>query len=602
MCLDESSLSEFELALALTRPELATYSYRVNARPHPVEQEANSAATSPQAAATRLRTLARRFGRGVPGQLLRLSPPSTDYTVRQVRIPMRNGVELAADHYAPTNATGTLLVRGPYGRGFPFSLVSAAIYAARGYHVILQSARGTFGSQGVFEPIVNEAADGADTVGWLRRQPWFTGRFGTIGMSYLGLTQWAILQDPPPELAAAVIIAGPHDLSAVGWGTGSFAVHDLLAWSDFVAHQEDGGLVRTLIRQLAARRRVGRAAAGLPLGAAGRALLGEGAPWSESWLKHPDRNGPFWEPLRFDAALDRAQIPVLLIGGWQDLLLQQTLQQYRRLRDRGVDVALTVGPWTHLQLAIKGVGAATRESLDWLDVHLRGAPATPRPNTVRVFVTGAGWRDLPDWPPPTSGHVLYLQPGGGLAATPPAPPAPPATFRYNPADPTPTIGGPLLDLHGGYRHDSRLARRHDVLAFTGDVLTEDLYVHGNPVVELARTSDNPHVDVFVRVSEVDARGRSRNVSDGYRRLAEASQNISIELDAIAHRFRPGTRIRVLIAGGSHPRYARNLGTDEPPLTGAMLKPATHAVHFGTSRLLLPVPSCDAVTDPGDEPP
>ena len=584
----------------MTRPELDTYSCGVNARPHPVEQEANPATPSPQAAAAALRTLARRFGRNVPGRLLRLPAPSTDYTVRAVRIPMRDGVELAAEHYAPTKATGTLLVRGPYGRGFPFSLVYAAIYAARGYHVILQSARGTFGSQGAFEPIGHEAADGADTVAWLRRQPWFTGRFATIGMSYLGLTQWAILQDPPPEMAAAVITAGPHDFSAVGWRTGSFAVHDVLSWCDAVAHQEDGGLVRTLIRQPAARRRINRAAAGLPLGAAGRALLGEGAPWYESWLEHPDHDGPFWAPHRLDAALDRAQIPVLLIGGWQDLLLPQTLQQYRRLRDRGVDVALTVGPWTHLQLAAKGVGTTTRESLDWLDAHLRGGSATRRPDRVRVFVTGAGWRDLPDWPPPTSGHILYLQPGGGLAATPPASSAPPTTFRYDPADPTPTIGGPLL-YSGGYRDDSRLARRHDVVAFTGDVLSEDLYVHGNPVVELAHTSDNPQVDVFVRVSEVDARGRSRNVSDGYRRPAGASQNINIELDATAHRFRAGTRIRVLIAGGSHPRYARNLGTDDPPVMGTALKRVTHTVHFGSSRLLLPILSSDAATDRPEPP-
>jgi uncharacterized protein len=588
--------------LVLTAPELATYSYRVNARPHPVEQEANPAAESPQAAAAALRTSARRFGSSVPGALLHLPAPSSGYTVRTVRIPMRDGVQLAAEHYAPTNATGTLLVRGPYGRGFPFSLVYAAIYAARGYHVILQSGRGTFGSQGVFEPFVHEAADGADTVAWLRRQPWFTGRFATIGMSYLGLTQWAILQDPPPELAAAVITAGPHDLSAVGWRTGSFAVHDLLSWSDAVAHQEDGGLLRTLIRQPAALRRIDRAAAGLPLGAAGRALLGEGAPWYESWLEHADPDGPFWAPHRFDAALDRTQIPVLLIGGWQDLLLQQTLQQYRRLRDRGVDVALTVGPWTHLQLATKGVGTTTRESLDWLDAHLRGGAATRRPNRVRVFVTGSGWRDLPDWPPQTSGHTLYLQPGGGLAATPPARSAPPTMFRYDPADPTPTVGGPLLSLRGGYRNDRRLARRRDVVAFTGDVLSEDLYVYGNPVVELAHTSDNPYVDVFVRVSEVDARGRSRNVSDGYRRLSAAAQNINIELDAIAHRFRAGRRIRVLIAGGSHPRYARNLGTDQSPAVGAALQPVTHAVHFGGSRLLLPVFASDAVTDPRREPP
>ena len=63
---------------------------------------------------------------------------------------MRDGVDLLADHYAPATASpaGTLLVRGPYGRAFPFSLVFAALYAARGYHVVLQSVRGTFGSGG----------------------------------------------------------------------------------------------------------------------------------------------------------------------------------------------------------------------------------------------------------------------------------------------------------------------------------------------------------------------------------------------------------------------------------------------------------------------
>ncbi len=57
-----------------------------------------------------------------------------------------------------------MLVRGPYGRKMPFSLAFAKLYAARGYHVVLQSVRGTFGSAGEFEPMVNEAADGADTV------------------------------------------------------------------------------------------------------------------------------------------------------------------------------------------------------------------------------------------------------------------------------------------------------------------------------------------------------------------------------------------------------------------------------------------------------
>jgi putative CocE/NonD family hydrolase len=467
--------------------------------------------------------------------------------------------------------------------------------------------RGTFGSGGAFEPMVNEVADGADTVAWLRKQPWFTGRFGTVGVSYLGFTQWALLADPPPELAAAVITAGPHDLLASVWGTGAFVVNDFLCWSDLMSHQEDPVRIRTGLRQLRAPQRVARAAAEVPMGVAARELLGAGAPWFESWLEHTDQDDPFWQPLRLDAALDRVQVPVLLIGGWQDIFLRQTLQQYRHLRDRGVDVAMTIGPWTHTQLLSKGLATSARESLDWLDAHLAGGPELQRPTPVRVFVTGQGWRNLSDWPPTTSDRMLYLRPGGHLGETAPAAETPTATFCYNPADPTPTTGGPLLSPNGGYHDDTRLASRNDVLAFTTATLTQDLYAYGNPVVELVHTSDNPHVDLFVRVSEVDVKGRSQNVSDGYVRLdieRLQTETVRVELDAIAHRFSAGSRIRVLFAGSWFPRYARNLGTDEPALTGRQLKPATHTVHFGRSRLVLPVgspnPSTDGAANAGDD--
>jgi putative CocE/NonD family hydrolase len=291
--------------------------------------------------------------------------------------------------------------------------------------------------------------------------------------------------------------------------------------------------------------------------------------------------------MRFPAALDRVSVPVLLLGGWQDIFLRQTLQQYRHLRDRGVDVALTMGPWTHTDLLIKGLAVSARQTLDWLGTHLGGAPAR-RPSAVNVFVNQQGWRNLPDWPPATSEHSLYLQPAGRLGEIAPEPGATPAIFRYDPADPTPTIGGPLLSPEGGYVDDSKLAQRADVLDFTGTTLTRDLYVYGNPVIELAHTSDNPNADLFVRISEVDAKGRSRNVTESYRRLDPGHEGVSIELDGTAHRFRAGSRIRVLVAGGWFPRYARNLGTDEALLTARQLKPATHSVHFGSSRLVLPV--------------
>jgi putative CocE/NonD family hydrolase len=508
---------------------------------------------------------------------------------------MRDGVHLRAKHFQPATErpAGTILVRCPYGRAFPFSFFYARIYAARGYHVVLQSVRGTFGSGGSFVPMVHEAADAADTVRWLREQPWFTGSFATIGLSYLGFTQWALLQDPPPELVAAVVTVGPHDFHASAWGTGAFSLNDFLGWSDMVGHQELPPH-RRLWFQASSNRRRNRGARGLPLGAAGRELLGTKAPWYESWVEHPEVDHPFWDSVSAKNALDRVETPVLLISGWQDLFLQQTIAQYHHLRDRGIDVAMTIGPWTHIQMMTKAAGIAARETLAFLTTHMsdNAAPAASRrPHPIRVFVRGHGWVDLPDWPPATAEGVLYLQPNGRLAAKTPSPDSPSSIFAYNPADPTPSVGGRLLSFDAGYRDDGQLAARTDVLAFTSGPLDADLYVTGNPVIELAHHSDNPHFDVFVRLSEVDEKGRSRNVSDGFQRFTDNPDvPIRLELDAVAHRFRTGTRLRVLIAGGAHPRFARNLGTGEPPITGHRMVPSTHTVRHGAgglSRLVLP---------------
>jgi uncharacterized protein len=533
------------------------------------------------------------------GRLLGLPPHTTEYELaRRVRVPMRDGVELLADHYRPltTNPAGTLLVRTPYGRGYPVSVLFGSVYAMRGYHVIVQSVRGTFGSGGDFDPFMREAADGADTAAWLRDQPWFTGSFATMGASYLGFTQWALLTDPPPEMAAAIIIVGPHDISGPRWGTGTFGLNDFVGWNDSVSHQEESGRIRTVVRLLRARWLVAQATAGLPVGEAGRKLLGEGAPWFESWLDHSEHDDPFWAPTQLQTALERTEIPVLLLTGWQDVFIEQTLEQYTRLRSRGVPVAVTIGSWTHSHMLTKGAPTVLRESQAWLDTHLAGNPGAQR-SPVRIHVNHGEWLDLEDWPPEMPEQVRYLQPGGRLGDAVPPDTAPVRTFTYDPADPTPTVGGRLLSPEGGYRNDSRLAERADVLSFTGDMLAQDLYVVGSPVVELSHTCDNPHNDLFVRVSEVDAKGRSRNVSDGYRRGTSDSGTVRLELDAVAHRFRAGSRIRVVVAGGSHPRFARNLGTDEPLRTGKTLRAATHTIHLGdgASRLILPAgrrPSTD----------
>ena len=158
------------------------------------------------------------------------------------------------------------------------------------------------------------------------------------------------------------------------------------------------------------------------------------------------------------SALERAEIPVLLLTGWQDLFIEQTLDQYAQLRRRDVEVALTIGGWKHPQMLTTGAPTVLRESLAWFDAHVaRGRRANRSP--VRIHVNHHGWLDLAHWPPPMPEQVRYLQPGGRLGNAVPPDTAPASSFTYDPADPTPSIGGRLLSAEGGYRNDATLAER-----------------------------------------------------------------------------------------------------------------------------------------------
>lgn len=542
----------------------------------------------------RARTRGQRLADAAARRLLKVPGAPADYTVsRDLRIPTRDGVELLADHFAPVGtARGTVLLRSPYGFDTLAASMMAGPYATQGYHVVLARTRGTFGSGDCdFEPMVHEVDDAADTVAWLRDQPWFGGRFATVGLSYLGFTQWALLTDPPPELAAAVIQVAPHDFSRTAYAGGAFNLNDFLGWSDLVAHQEEVGFLEGLVRQATASRRQAPAMAHLPLAEASDDLCEGRAPWFRGWASHRDLSDPFWVPMQLNAALDRVQVPVLLQAGWQDLFLQQTLEQYEHLHRRGLDVALTVGPWVHMDVVGKAAPTLTREALDWLAEHLAAAAPRSRWAPVRIFVTGAGeWHDLLEWPPPTTEQVLHPQPGGSLGVQRAATGAGPVEFTYDPADPTPTVGGRLLAAAGGYRDDRALAGRPDVRAFTGPPLAAPLEVVGVPTVELAHRTDNPHADLFVRISEVDAKGRSRNVSDGFLRLdpERSGPVVRLQLDAVAHRFAAGNRLRLLVAGGSFPRWERNLGTGEDPATSTRMVPCRHVIDLAGSRVVLPV--------------
>ena len=303
-------------------------------------------------------------------------------------------------------------------------------------------------------------------------------------------------------------------------------------------------MLRGMVRTFTADRRLRPALDRLPVTAGARDLLGDHAKWLDRWFEHPQLTDPFWAPLQCGAALERIAVPVLLVGGWQDLFIEQTLEQYRALAGRGVPTRLIVGPWTHLDVASKA-GPAVVESLAWLDRYAGTgrSPGTGEPgpeNSVRVWVGGEGagqWRDIGGWPPSGTGtQRWYLGAGGALSAREPAagPDISPARFRYDPADPTPSPGGaPAID-DAGTRDNRAVEQRPDVLVFSSEPLVEPVEIIGDVAVELSVTRDNPYADLFVRLCDVDPRGRSRQ---RLRRHRPADRT------GPALRYRPGAAVR-----------------------------------------------------------
>ncbi|KAJ2972129.1 hypothetical protein NQ176_g7335 [Zarea fungicola] len=329
---------------------------------------------------------------------------------------------------------------------------------------------------------------------------------------------------------------------------------------------------------------------GLPLRESVRTYFGADAPWLDNSLAHPNLSDDYWKSTRHAAAFDRVSKPILLIGGWYDLFLDQTMAQYYHLRDRGSMVKLIVGPWAHM-----GAAGPMRipTVLDFLDEYVAGRRRQSQTDHVQIFVTGADkWQSMSSWPPATKPITWYLQEGNSLSTEAPPADAMSSSFTFNPAKPTPTIGGPLLN-DGGQADDSAYTTRSDVLVYTTGPLEEDVEVRGRPMLELAHSSDVPHVDLFVRLSEVNVSGVSHNITEQFQALTPArSQPAKVKLEMLdcAHRFKKGTSMRLIIAGGSFPHYAPSLGIDGNRTTGSVSQCAQHTIGHakGSSKVTFPV--------------
>lgn len=550
--------------------------------------------------------------RALIGRALGLRPPEHAVAVtRGLPVPMPDGATLYADHMRP-RAPGsypTILIRTPYGRpseAGPLAPLYGAplLFAERGYNVIVQGARGRFRSEGDFEPFVREREDGQATLAWVAAQPWFDGSLGMWGLSYYGYTQWAVAADAPPFLKALVPVITTSRFSGAFYPRGSFTLESALRWTSYLRATGGRGAIdlATVGRLLSPRREAALAAALRgPFAQADAAATGSPAPHFQRWLAEPGPAAPYWRAVDHDRGLGRVGAAVHLVAGWHDIFLTEQLADYSDLLAAGRSPCLTVLPHHHSAPAV--TSDAVREGLWWFDAHLKGRRELLARRAVRLALMGSReWHEMDFWPPPAQAARLYLRAGGALADAPG--PGAPSRYSFDPRDPTPAIGGPVLSPTGGPRDQRPLEARPDVLSFTGAPLGADLDVVGHVRLELFARSSLAHTDFVARLCDVAPDGRSVNVCEGIARVApgdgeagpDGSLRLTVAMWATAQRFRAGHRLRLHVCSGAHPRWAVNSGDGRPLREGAPAGPVAHQTiyHDAThpSALVLPVVSAE----------
>ncbi len=521
---------------------------------------------------------------------------------RDLRVGMEDGAVLLADRWVARarrdESQPTVLVRSPYGRRLLVGLIFGRLLAERGLQVVVQSVRGTFGSEGRFSPF-DERSDGLATLRWLREQPWHVERIGMIGPSYLGLVQWAVAPEAGADLAALAIQVSASQFHGQTWAGGSLSLETAASWLVLVAAQEHRLAPVAIARAV---RGLPALFSEVPLVDLDERATGAEVSWWREGLAKPARDDAYWVVRDFASGVAKVAAQVQLVGGWYDIFLPWMLEDFIALQAAGRDSQLVIGPWTHTAPGLMAAGM--REGLAWLRARLLDDDRLVRPGTVRMLVTGeragGGWRYLSSWPPPGTGEWrLWLAAHGRLQEREPTEaPASGDRYRYDPVDPTPSLGGPVLLSREPVVDNRPLEVRADVLTYTTAPLPSALEGIGPVRVELWVRASSSYFDVFARVCDVDPMGASWNVCDALARVVpdrfeqsdDGTWRVAFDLWPMGHRFAAGHRIRLQVSSGAHPRYARNPGTGEDSATATALRPVDVEMLHGAghpSTLILP---------------
>ncbi len=574
----------------------------------------------------------------VPVLTQQVSAPFEVTREQGVMVAMRDGVKLYTDIYRParngaalTDRLPVLLQRTPYGIAEGGLVRQANFFASRGYVVAVQNVRGRYKSEGTFVKYDAHGPDDAfDTIAYLASLPYSDGQVGMWGTSYGAHTQAEAAKANPPALKTVLLNEGGLSNAwdnAVRNG-GAFELGRELTWAwGEISNDARDPVTKAHIDD----EKVTDWYAAMPFRKGLNPL--SIAPEYEGYILDEMTKSDyseFWQGpgLNWKEYYERtADISMLHIGGWYDIWLRTTTDNYMNLaQTKKSPIHMIIGPWNHGGNARTWTGEVefgpdsairdfdTEFQLRWFDYRLKGRQTGAESDEpVRIFVMGTGdghkdaaghlyhggfWRNAKTWPLPEARVTpYYLKANGSLTTTPPAAAgARSTTFTYDPHNPVPTIGGNVSGRlnDGGYDQRERpevfgskppylpLKTRRDVVVFQTEPLTADVTVIGPIVVKLFGSSTAVDTDFTAKLVDVYPpsadfpRGFDLNLTDGIIRARYRGGRLKQELIRpgqvyefdikpfpTANVFKKGHRIRLDISSSNFPRFDVNPNTGEP---------------------------------------
>ena len=523
-----------------------------------------------------------------------------------VRIPLRDGITLAADLVLPAERPAPAVVmRTPYGRGGDRATERADAFANAGYAAVWVDVRGRGDSDGRFDPYRNDGLDGVDVIEWAAAQDWCDGSVATYGGSYPGRIQWLTALHQPPALRAMIVLVTPADpfVENPTGVPGPMHVH----WY----RMTDGRAVQytEAVDWMAVYGH--RPLVDLDEAAGFRSEL-----WREE-CRHPTLDD-YWEPLRYQHRIAEVDVPVLHISGWYDDEEIATPANFAAMTAAGRSgQRLLMGPWGHQVNSDRKLGEVDfgHEAVvdlyaimaGFLDETVRGKdPAEPL-SPVRAFLMGANrWLDLPAWPPPgaveriwyldSEGHATSRYGDGRLVDAPPAADSASDEWLHDPDRPVPFITGASSAQIGGPDDFAGVENRGDVLVFTGEPLAEPVDVIGSVRLIAHVSTSAADTDIAAKLLDVHPNGFAQRLCDGLVRLRYRGGHdralpvepgtvyeVEVRMWDTAQRLLPGHRIRVEVASSAHPKFAVNLGTGGDDTTATEVVIARNVLHHDAAR-------------------